>query len=108
VHQRRGGHADLAALQRDQLGDAALGGRHGGRHVLGELEELARRIVGHHGARGALEQGHAELVLELGHHLARRGLRDVQAVRRHGEAAGLVDGEEDLQLAKGDIHSIFY
>src|SRR5690606_8270498 len=50
----------------------------------------------------ALEDLHAEVVLRLRHLRAQRRLRDVTGLRRAPEAAEIGDGDDVLELAKGD------
>jgi hypothetical protein len=57
-----------------------------------------------HLAGGAGEQLEAELVLELAHAMADRGLRQVEVRRRPLEAAALRDAEEGLQAEEVDAH----
>ena len=57
-----------------------------------------------HLAGGAGEQLDAELVLELAHAMADRGLRQVEVRGGLLEAAALRDAEESLQAEKVDAH----
>ena len=75
-------------------------GQHGvdhGHQVLARLRERDR-------ARAAVEELHAQRLLEVADLRRQRRLRGVQRVRRPGEAAETADGHEGAELAEVDIH----
>jgi hypothetical protein len=57
------------------------------------------------GSRSALEQPRADLALDAADRLAERGLRNSQALSGGAEALGGSGGDQDLELAKRQIHS---
>jgi len=102
---RQGGDGDHAA---SPSGDVA--GIDGHRvdlaqHARDDRQELAPDLRQRHGARGPVEQPHAEGVLEMADADGERRLRHVQRLGGAGEVSEAGDAEEGLELTEGEIHS---
>ena len=82
----------------DRVVDGAQGGAGGLEQRLAGLGELDA-------ARRAVEQRHADLLLEPGDRGAQRLLGDVHAARGAREVQLLGDGDEVAQVPQLDIHS---
>ncbi|EEF93547.1 hypothetical protein CATMIT_01822, partial [Catenibacterium mitsuokai DSM 15897] len=72
------------------------------------LVEVAAGVGQHEAARGAVDQAHAEFVLERGHALADRGLGHAEPARGRGETAAVHRGGEQDQVVEvqhaGKVH----
>jgi hypothetical protein len=76
-----------------EIGEQALDARH---EIRADLAELKL-------SRGAIEQPHAQAILELAHRLADGGLRHPERTRRGAEAAGLDDADEGAELFQVEL-----
>jgi len=74
-------------------------------HAGDNRQKLAPDLRQRDGARGAIEEPHAQRVLEMADPDGERGLRHVQRLGGAGEVSEAGDPEEGLQLAEGEIHS---
>ena len=92
-HHRLDLAAELAAEGAERLGVLDEG--------FGTLEEQPPGIGERGAILSAIEQRHAELVLQVAHQLAHRRLRLVQRVRRGAEPAFVGDGQERDELVEG-------
>ena len=98
------GDVQPAGPSRLHRAELLLDRRHLGQHPLGEAQELQARGRKLHRLGAAVEQLHADLVLQRLDLVGERRLGDVQDVRRPGETAGLMDGADGTQVAKLEIH----
>ncbi len=102
VERGRGGEADadLADIAARDAQGPGLGGIDGGEHRAGIVREGAAGLGQRHPARQALEQGGADLGLEALDLVAQRRLRDVQPLRRPGDAEIVGHRDEVAKMAK--------
>src|SRR5207245_2465100 len=63
-----------------------------------DRQELAPGLRQRHGARGAIEQAHAERLLEMADADGERGLRHVQRLGGTGEVSETGDAQKRLEL----------
>jgi len=94
--------AGLAAAGRLRCGERLVDGAQGG---AGRLQQRLAGLGELDAARRALQQRHAELLLEPGDRGAQRLLGDVHAARGAREVQLLGDGDEVAQVAQLHIHS---
>jgi hypothetical protein len=90
------------------LGLAVLGQRAGRLHLLGHLARMLEQALAelgqHQPARGALQEALAEAGLEQRDAARHRRFRQVQALRRHAETAGLDDAGEQQHVVRFEVH----
>ncbi len=67
------------------------------------LQQLAAGLADPGPGAPAVEQGDAELLLELGQRLAEGGLGDVQVLARATQRAVLDDGDDELELLEAHV-----
>ncbi|MOA05632.1 hypothetical protein D3C78_1252380 [compost metagenome] len=104
-HHRRGRDVDLAHFQVRQAAHGALGRVHGAQNFAGIAMQMVGPQRGLDLARGALEQAVPHLGFHFLAQLAHGRLRHVHGFRRGAEAAQLVDGTKNAELANGEIHA---
>jgi len=96
----RCGHAQRALRQRPQRLRHAIRRAHAGEHVTAAFQvgrtDFRERVA----ARGAFEQARAQSLFEPADVLADHHGRQLQGLRRLGEAAGVDGGDEDFHGAK--------
>ena len=101
-----GGQLQMAALQALQFVEGARGfaaqGQQAQRIIAQQLTGRGERAV----ARGAVEEGLADVSLQLADHLADGGLGAMQAQRSAGKAALLSHGEKGFELV--EFHDFDY
>ena len=74
-------------------------------HALDDRQELAPYLGQDDRPGGAIQQAHAERLLQVADADGQRGLRHVQRPGGAGEIPQSGDPEERLELAQGEIHS---
>ncbi|MNN62737.1 hypothetical protein D3C81_1780630 [compost metagenome] len=97
-----GGEGQAAADVAGQVAQGAAGVVQHIEDLVGAWQQGASGFGQAHLAAEAVEQAHAELLLQGRDALAHRRLGQVQAFAGFGEAAGLGDGDEGVEA--GEIH----
>ncbi|KAF1858398.1 hypothetical protein Lal_00014909 [Lupinus albus] len=120
-HERRDhvGHDDVGEILRQRDAQLAAGrrlavlGQRAGRldlfrHLARVLQQARAELRQHQAARRPLQQALAHARLQQ-RDAARHGrLRQIEALGRHAEAAGLDDTGEQQQVIRFDIHGLFH
>src|SRR5690606_23884194 len=103
-----GAEDELAVAEPGQVAQVALGGLFQGEDALGELQQAPASLGRLDPARVAVEQRQAEAGLQLAYLPGHRRLADMQRLGAAADAAGLGDGEEDLEVMQvhGDMACI--
>jgi hypothetical protein len=103
--QQGDGHAP--ALQGRGLAQALHGIAQVGANALRGVQELRPLLRQRHMARAAVEQAHTHAFLQPLDQGAEGRLRQMAALCGQREAAELGQGDEGIELARGDIHLVF-